>query len=381
MEINPRATEIQVPGIRVYSNQVNVFEDGINLTIGQPDFPTPEKVKSAAIKAIENDLTGYSHNAGLVPLRTCISDFFNECYSGNFASENVVVTNGASEALDSVLRTLMVADDEIIILSPAYPGYESLVTLNNGIPILLDTSHNGFKPDIEQLEQAITPRTKAVIFNYPSNPTGISLTKDDMSQLANFLKEKDIFIISDEIYSENSFLDQHVSFASFPEIKDQTFIIHGLSKSHSMTGWRMGYVLGPPNIMKHVLKIHLNNSICASMPSQYAAIEALTHGRHYPEAMNKQYIERRDYLYEELTNLGFSVSKPTGAFYIFPDISSSGLDDVTFADRLLEEEHVAVVPGSTFTQDNDHYVRISYANSLDNLKEGISRIYSFLNRL
>lgn len=381
MNINPNATEITVPGIRVYANKVNEYEDGVNMTIGQPDFPTPESVKQAAIKAIENDLTGYSHNAGLVPLRTCVSEFFTDTYGGDFSTDDIVITNGASEALDSVLRTIMVEDDEVIILSPAYPGYESLVTLNNGKVIYLDTSHNGFKPDLKQLENAITPNTKAIIFNYPSNPTGISLSKEDMNPMVEMLKDKNIFIISDEIYSENSFLDDHCSFASFSDINDKTFIIHGLSKSHSMTGWRIGYVLGPTDVMKHVLKVHLNNSICASVPSQYAAIEALTHGQHFPEVMNREYIERRDYLYEELTQLGFKVAKPTGAFYIFPDISSSGLDDVTFADKLLEEEHVAVVPGSTFSKDNHHCVRISYANSLDNLKEGISRIQSFMRRL
>lgn len=381
MKINSNAVEIQIPGIRVYSNKVNEFEDGINMTIGQPDFPTPESVKQAGIKAIENNLTGYSHNAGLLPLRESVTNFFNETYGGRFNADDAVITNGASEALDSVLRTVMTPGDEVIILSPAYPGYEALITLNGGTTIYLDTSHNGFKPDIEALDTAVNERTKAVILNYPSNPTGVSLSRQDIEAVVDLLKEKDVFIISDEIYSENTFSGSHVSFASFDEVREQTFIIHGLSKSHSMTGWRIGYVLGPTEIMKHVLKVHLNNSICASVPSQYAAIEALTNGRHYPEIMNRKYIERRDYLYDSLTALGFTVSEPTGAFYIFPDISSSGLDDVTFADRLLEEEHVAVVPGSTFSKDNHKCVRISYANSLDNLKEGMQRMKSFMDRL
>lgn len=381
MKINPRSSEIKVPGIRVYSNKVNEYDDGINMTIGQPDFPTPDSVKKAGIEAIENDFNGYSHNAGLLPLREAVLDFFNTKYGGKFQTDDVVITNGASEALDSVLRTLMVADDEIIILSPAYPGYEALITLNGGKTIYLDTSHNGFKPDLDALVAAITSKTKAVILNYPSNPTGVSLTEDDVTALVDTLKDQDIFIISDEIYSENSFGDPHTSLTRFDEIRDKTFIIHGLSKSHSMTGWRIGYVLGPTDVMHNVLKVHLNNSICASVPSQYAAIEALTNGQHYPEVMNEKYIERRDYLYRELTALGFKVSKPTGAFYIYPDISSSGLDDVTFADKLLEEEHVAVVPGSTFSKDNHQCVRISYANSLENLKEGVRRIQSFMSRL
>lgn len=381
MKLNPNAINLSVPGIRVFANKAAAYDDGINLTIGQPDFPTPENVKQAAIDAINNNQTGYSHNAGLPKLREVTANFFNTKYKTHFAGDDVIVTNGASEGLDSLLRTILIDGDEVIIMSPVYSAYESLIKLNRGKPLLLDTSDNDFKPSIEALERLMTHKTKAVMFNYPSNPTGVSLDEEEMEDIVRFLKDRDIFIISDEIYSENSFEGGHISFASYPEIDDKTFLIHGLSKSHSMTGWRLGFILGPTELISHVLKVHLNNSICASLPGQYAAIEALSAGAHYPEEMNKEYIRRRDYLYDELTAMGFSISKPTGAFYIFPDISSTGLDDVTFATRLIEEEHVAVVPGSTFSEHGAGFIRISFANSMENLTAAMDKLKSFLSRL
>lgn len=379
--INPIAKALTVPGIRVFANKVAAFEDGINLTIGQPDFPTPENVKNAGISAIKQNMTGYSHNAGLHALRKSVAHFFKDAYECRYDPENeIVITTGASEALDSVLRTIMVEGDEVILPSPSYSGYESLIRLNGGTPVHLDTSQSGFMPDPEALESLINKNTKAVIFNYPSNPTGISLPYEEMSKLGDMLEEKDIFIISDEIYSENTFSEKHISFGFFENLYNKLFIIHGLSKSHAMTGWRIGYVLGPKAIMEHVLKVHLNNSICASLPSQYSAIEALDNTRDFPYEMNKHYIERRDFTYKRLYSMGLTSKLPTGAFYIFPDISITGMDDVTFATKLLEEEHVAVVPGSTFSENDYSHIRISYANSMENLKKGMDKMEHFINR-
>lgn len=379
--INPAAASLTVPGIRIFANKVAEFEDGINLTIGQPDFPTPENVKEAGISAIRENRTGYSHNAGLPALRKSVSNFFRDAYRCCYDPDSeIVITNGASEALDSVLRTIMVEGDEVILPSPSYSGYEPLIRLNGGTPVHLDTTESGFIPDPDALSALINDNTKAVLFNYPSNPTGVSLPYGRMEKLADMLAEKDIFIISDEIYSENTFMNKHISFGTFENIHNRLFIIHGLSKSHAMTGWRIGYVLGPKTVMEHVLKVHLNNSICASLPSQYAAIEALDHTRGFPHEMNTQYVERRDYTYRRLENMGLTSKKPAGAFYIFPDISATGMDDVSFTTKLLEEEHVAVVPGSTFSKNDHSRIRISYASSLDNLAKGMDRMEHFIAR-
>ncbi|MHC0551657.1 aminotransferase class I/II-fold pyridoxal phosphate-dependent enzyme [Salinicoccus sp. CNSTN-B1] len=328
--INDIAKTLEIPGIRVFANKVSSYSDGINLTIGQPDFPTPENIRSAAIEAIRKGKTGYSHNAGLMKLRESISSFFADTYGFHYDSaEEIVVTNGASEAIDSVLRTIIRKGDEIIIPSPSYSGYEPLIRLNGGVPVYIDVSDSNFKVTPEKLIEAITDKTKAIIFNYPSNPTGISLSQQETAALVDIIMDKDFFIISDEIYSENTFSGEHTSFGSFREIRDRLFLIHGLSKSHAMTGWRLGYVLGPADLIRYVLRVHLNNSICASLPSQYAAIEALDHTRSFPQEMNETYKARRDFIYDRLSTMGLKCNIPTGAFYIFPNVSHTGLDDLS----------------------------------------------------
>lgn len=378
--INPAVKETEIPGIRVFANQVAELSDGINLTIGQPDFPTPTSVKQAAIKAINENQTGYSHNAGLFSLREAISNFFDEEYGFYYNPRNeIVVTNGASEAIDSVLRTIINPGDEVILPIPSYSGYEAIIRLSGGKIVTLDTRDTNFLPDPNKLENLITENTKAIIFNYPSNPTGVSMNESHIKDLVNLLQKHDIFILSDEIYSENVFDSHHVSFASFPEIRNQLFLLHGLSKSHSMTGWRLGYVLGCEELIKEVLKVHLNNSICASLPSQYAAIEALTNCRDAPISMNEEYVKRRDYVYNRLKTIGFDVIKPTGAFYIFPSIDFCSLNSWDFCTQLLEQERVAAVPGSAFQAEG--YIRISYANSIENLEIGLDRIENFVKQL
>lgn len=381
-KINSRILDLEVPGIRLFSNQVVQYDDGINLTIGEPDFPTPEKVKQAGINAITNNLTGYSHNAGLLELRESVSRFFEEKYGFYYNPKNeIVITTGASEGIDSVLRTILQEGDEVILPAPIYSGYEPIIHLNGSKVVYLDTSETNFLPDPTKLENLITEKTKAIILNYPSNPTGVTIGKELMNQLVSVLKKHNIFVISDEIYSENSFNGNHLSFAAYPELREKLFLLHGLSKSHAMTGWRIGYVLGPKDIMQHVLKVHLYNSICASLPSQHAAIEALTSSRNTPDTMNKAYIERRDYVQNRLESIGLSFTQPTGAFYIFPSIKSTNITSLEFAMKLLNDEHVAVVPGSGFTSFGEGYIRISYANSMKNLEIGMDRLERFVNSL
>jgi aminotransferase len=379
-KINAKVKEIGLPGIREFFNRVSQYEDGINFTIGEPDFATPETVKQAGITAINENKTGYSNNAGLLELREAVVNFFSDRYGFAYNPENeVVITTGASEGIDSILRTILVEGDEVILPTPIYSGYEAIVHLSGAKIVTLDTTDTGFLPDPERLEKLITPRTKAIILNYPSNPVGVTMDREHINKLIKVLKQHKIFIISDEIYSENTFDKEHVSFASFPEIREQLFLVHGVSKSHAMTGWRLGYVLGEKVLMEQVLKVHLNNSICASLPSQYAAIKALTNCRDTPAIMNQAYMERRDYVYHRLQGIGFPMIKPTGAFYIFPSIDFTGLSSREFTTRLLEEEHVAVVPGSAFKAEG--FIRISYASSMENLQRGLDRIERFVQSL
>ncbi|QKY70268.1 aminotransferase class I/II-fold pyridoxal phosphate-dependent enzyme [Lentibacillus sp. CBA3610] len=380
--INNRVKDLETPGIRVFSNRVGQLENGVNLTIGEPDFSTPEAVKNAGIHAIKRDLTSYSHNAGLFELRDTVSKFFRERYGFYYNPESeIVITSGASEGIDAVLRTILNYGDEVILPAPIFSAYESLIHLSGAKVVYLDTTDTGFIPDPARLEALITNRTKAIILNYPSNPTGVTISKGSMDQIVNVIEKNDIYVLSDEIYSENSFDKSHQPFAAYSELRDKLFLLHGLSKSHSMTGWRIGFVLGPEEIMNHVIKVHLYNSICASLPSQYAAIEALTGSQDTPAEMNSAYMKRRDFVYKKLGEMGLDVIQPKGAFYIFPSIKDTGLTSLELATRLLEDKHVAVVPGSGFTSYGEGHIRISYANSMENLEEGMKRMEKFINNL
>ena len=381
-KINQRVTKLEIPGTRQFSNRVSVFRDGVNFTIGEPDMPTPYTVKKAAIKAIENNKTGYSHNAGLFELRESVSNFFMDIYDVKYNPEDeIVITTGASEGLRSVFETILSEGDEVIIPAPCYSAYEPLVDLLGASVTYMDTSDTDFVPDPEKLRSMITDKTKAVLLNFPSNPTGKVLSEEEMAPLVKELASHEIFIISDEIYSEITYDAKHISFSQYPELRDRLFLVHGLSKSHSMTGWRLGYVLGPAEFMPHVLKVHLYDTICASLPSQYAAIDALDNSRHSAAEMSATYRERRDLIVERLTQIGLETKTPQGAFYVFPSIKKFNMTSFEFADRLLEEEHVAVVPGSGFTKFGEGFIRISYATSIENINEGLKRIERFVNGL
>lgn len=382
MKLNKRVEAIQISGIRQFANQIPSTPGAVNLTIGQPDFPTPEAVKQAGSEAIRNDQTSYTHNAGAMELRQAVQSFFKDSYGLSYRAEDeIIVTNGASEGLDSVFRTILEEGDEVILPAPTYPGYEPLVQLCGAKVVYLDTSKTGFKPDPQALEELITDRTKAVLMNFPSNPTGVTMEMDELKALKTVFERHELFIVADEIYSENTFGGAHCTFACFESLRKKTILVHGLSKSHSMTGWRIGFILGPVEVMQHVLKVHQYNAICASTPSQYAAMEALVNQRHVPAEMNKAYIERRDFLYKRLTEMGIDVVMPTGAFYIFPSVKKFGLSSYDFAIRLLKEGGVAAVPGSAFTEYGEGFLRISYAYSMPVLKQGMDRLENFISTL
>ncbi len=380
LSLNSNSKYLRAPSIRQFSNRMKDLDDCINLTIGQPDFAMPDVVKQAYINAIENNKTTYSHNKGLLETREAISQYFKNRYQFYYDPEEVIVTNGASEALDTSLRSIIEPGDEILIPGPIYAGYIPLIEVLGGIPIYIDTTATQFKITPDAIKRHITTKTKAILLNYPTNPTGVVLKRNEVEDLVNVLKQYPIFIISDEIYAENTFSGKHVSFAEFEDIRDQLLLIGGLSKSHSATGIRIGFLLGPEYIIEKLTFMHAYNCICANVPAQMACIAALKEGIESPKYMNEAYIERRNYLVSELTKLGFEITaQPEGAFYIFPSIKHLTDDDFKFCVDLLESAHLAIVPGSAFTEAGKGFVRISYAYDMDVLREGMNRLAQFLN--
>ncbi|TWK41224.1 putative N-acetyl-LL-diaminopimelate aminotransferase [Bacillus paralicheniformis] len=375
--LNPNVKEIEISGIRKFSNLVSQYENVISLTIGQPDFFTPHHVKQAAKKAIDENQTSYTHNAGYPELRQAVQLYMKKKADLNYEAESeIIVTTGASQAIDSAFRTILSPGDEVILPGPVYPGYEPIIKMCGASPLIIDTSSHGFKLTAKLIEEALTPKTKCVVLPYPSNPTGMTLSEEELKDIASLLKGRNVFVLSDEIYSELTFDRPHHSIASV--LRDQTIVIGGLSKSHSMTGWRIGFLFAPKEIAKHILKVHQYNVSCASSISQKAALEAVTNGFDDALIMREQYKKRLDYVYDRLVTMGLDVIKPSGAFYIFPSIKSFGMSSFDFCMSLLEEEGLAIVPGSSFSEYGEGYVRISYAYSPDTLREGLDRLESFV---
>ncbi|QDY83479.1 aminotransferase A [Paenibacillus polymyxa] len=377
--LNDQVKNIQISGIRKIANKVAALPGTLSLTIGQPDFPTPAHIMEAAHRAIDEGRTTYTPNPGLPELREAAAAFVARKYGLNYRGlDEVIVTNGASEALDITLRTILSPGDEVILPVPIYPGYEPLIRLSGGIPVLADTRNSGFKLTAEVLEPYLTERTKAVILGYPSNPTGRVMSRKELEAVAHLLKERDLFIISDEIYSELIYDTPHVSIAALPGMRERTIVINGLSKSHSMTGWRIGFTLAPAEITQHMVKVHQYNVTCASSISQYAALEALTVGVDDALPMREEYRKRRDYVHSRLTDMGIPLEKPEGAFYLFPSIAHFGLSSMDFTLKLLEEQGVAVVPGDAFSSYGEGYIRLSYAYGQDVLEQGLDKIERFV---
>ncbi|AEN90800.1 aminotransferase A [Priestia megaterium] len=377
--INKRVKGIELSGIRTFYNMVSQYQDVLSLTIGQPDFLTPQHVKEAAKSAIDDNQTSYTHNAGTIELREAAAQFVKEKYDLHYnPADEVIVTIGASQAIDIALRTILEEDSEVILPGPVYPGYEPLIRLNGAKPVHIDTTETGFRLTADLIQQHLTSKTRCVILPYPSNPTGVTLSQQELEEIAALLSDKNIFVLSDEIYSELVFDKKHQSIASISSMREKTIVINGVSKSHSMTGWRIGLLFAPSYLAKHILKVHQYNVSCASSVSQAAALEALTAGKNDAVDMKKEYEQRLNYVYDRLVNMGFDVEKPTGAFYIFPSIQNFHSKSFDFALELVKEAGVALVPGSAFSSHGEGYVRLSYAYSMNTLREACDRIEAYL---
>ena len=380
--INDNVKQIQISGIRKFAQQIEKYENVIALTLGQPDFQTPEPIKQAAIEAISSNQTVYTPNAGLPVLREAASNYVKQKFGLTYdSSSEVIVTVGASQALDVAFRTILTEGCEVILPAPIYPGYAPIITTCGAKPVFVDTSDHGFKITPELLEQYINKNTRCIVLPYPNNPTGVTLTKEELENLASYLSKKEIFILSDEIYSELTFDSVHQSIASFPGMRDKTIVINGLSKSHSMTGWRIGFLFAPSYLAQEILKVHQYNVSCATSISQFAAISALTECIDSPIEMAKEYQNRRDYMLDRLQQMGLPCIKPGGAFYLFPSIQEFNIPSMEFALKLVEQQNLAVIPGEAFSEYGDSFIRLSYAYSMEQLKLACDRLEAFITTL
>lgn len=381
--LNKAIQTIPPSGIRKFFNLASQIEGVVSLGVGEPDFETPWHIREAAIYAIENGKTYYTNNLGLYELRKGICDYYKRRYDLNYnPNENCIITVGASEGIDLVMRSILDEGDEVIILNPSYVAYDPCIRLAKGAPVPIDLKEeNRFKLLPEDLEAAITDKTKMLFINFPSNPTGGVMDKEDYEKLIPIIKKYDLVVLSDEIYAELSYGKKFTSIATFDEIKDQVIILNGFSKAYSMTGWRLGYLLAHKDLVKEINIIHQYGIMCASTISQYAGIEAINNGDRDCEIHKESFMQRRNFIVSGLNRMGLTCHLPEGAFYVFPSIKKTGLTSEEFCERLLNEEKVAVVPGNAFGKCGEGYIRISYAYSIEEIKEALSRIEKFLNRL
>ena len=378
--VSDKIKNIKPSGIRKFFDIANKIEYCISLGVGEPDFDTPWHITEEGIYSLEQGRTFYTSNQGMPELREEISKWNKRKYNLDYSPEEIIVTCGGSEAIDIALRATINPGDEVIILEPNYVCYEPDILLAGGVPVKIQLKNeNEFRLTPEELESVITPKTKILLMNYPNNPTGAIMTKEDLEKIASVIIKHDLLVISDEIYSELTYVGKHFSIGSLPNMRDRTITINGFSKTFAMTGWRLGYVMGPKAIVDQVKKIHQYVVMSAPTISQYAGLEALRNGYEDIEKMKKEYDKRRKYLLKEFTRLGLPCFEPRGAFYIFPDIRKYGMSSEEFATDLLNKEHVVVVPGTAFGESGEGFVRISYAYSLDSLKEAIKRVEDFLN--
>lgn len=379
--LSDKITTIKPSGIRKFFDLVSEMKDAISLGVGEPDFDTPWRIREEGIYTLEKGKTYYTSNSGLMDLRIEISRYLERRFGLNYdAEKEIIVTVGGSEGIDLAFRAMLNPGDEVIIPEPCYVSYVPCVTLADGVPVTINLKEeNDFKLTKEQLLSAITPRTKILVLAFPNNPTGAVMTKEELEEIAEVVKEKDIFVVSDEIYAELSYGNtRHCSIASIDGMKERTIVINGFSKAHAMTGWRLGYACGPEVIIKQMLKIHQFAIMCAPTNSQYAAVEALRECDDAVEEMRNEYDRRRRFMLSKLRGMGLKVFEPYGAFYIFPNIAEFGLTSDEFATRFLTEEKVAVVPGTAFGDCGEGFLRMSYASSLSNLKTAMERLENLL---
>ncbi|MCR5369347.1 MAG: aminotransferase class I/II-fold pyridoxal phosphate-dependent enzyme [Clostridium sp.] len=374
---------IQPSGIRKFFDVVSEMEGAISLGVGEPDFDTPWHIREEGIYSLEKGRTFYTSNAGLKDLRVAIAEYFQRRLGLTYDPlKEVVVTVGGSEAIDLGLRAMLDPGDEVLIPQPSYVSYVPCTILAGGVPVPIELkAENDFRLTREELLEKITPKTKVLIMPFPNNPTGAIMEEDDLRAVAEVVAEKDLYVISDEIYSELTYKGEHVSIAQMPGMRDRTILINGFSKAYAMTGWRLGYAAGPREILSQMVKIHQFAIMCAPTTSQYAAVEALRNGDEDIAQMREAYNERRRYLVSELRNLGMDCFEPFGAFYVFPSIKRFGMTSDEFATRLLMEEKLAIVPGNAFGDCGEGFLRISYAYSLKDLKKALTRLKRFVARL
>ena len=384
--INQKSKNLQPSGIRKFFDIVTVTEGAISLGVGEPDFVTPWKVRSAAITSLQRGYTQYTGNRGLPALLQLISRYLNERFGLEYDPKHILVTVGGSEAIDLALRACVEHGDEVLIPDPAYVSYSPLVTMSDGVPVHVEChEEDNFVIKPEYLEKAITDKTKAIILTYPNNPTGAIMTEEELKAIAEVIIRHDLLVITDEIYAELTYGKKHVSIASLPGMKERTVYISGFSKAFAMTGWRLGYVCAPPAIDEAMFKIHQYGIMCAPIMSQHAAIEALKDGLSdgfaTVEEMRDSYDKRRKFVLHSLQEIGLSCFEPRGAFYAFPSVKASGLPAEQFAGELLAQQKVAVVPGNAFGKFGENNVRISYATSMNALSEAFDRMAAYLNSL
>jgi aminotransferase len=379
--LNPTITAIKPSGIRKFFDIAETMQDVISLGVGEPDFPTPWRIRKAGINSLQDGKTRYTSNKGLEKLRQEIAAYVERKYDVRYKTEEVIVTVGGSEAIDAAIRAIIAPGDEVIIPQPSYVCYEPITALAGGVPVIVETkAEDDFKLTPAQLLSHISPRTKALILPYPCNPTGGIMEKEDLEAIAEILREREIIVISDEIYAELTYGGKrHVSIASLPGMQERTILINGFSKAFSMTGWRMGYACGPEPLMQQILKIHQYAIMCAPTTSQYAAIEALRSCDDDVAAMIEEYDMRRRLIVSGFNKLGLTCREPKGAFYAFPCIASTGMSSEEFCEQLLYDKKVAIVPGPAFGQGGEGFVRASYCYSTAHIMEALRRIGEFLD--
>lgn len=377
--ISEKVRSMQPSGIRVFFDLVLGMKDVISLGVGEPDFVTPWQIREAGIYSLEEGFTSYTSNKGLYKLRLGINKYLKHKYELDYCpDEEILITVGVSEAVDLVLRAIVNPGDKILVPVPCYVSYGPVTELAGGTPVYIDTKNSGFKLTPKAIEKNIDKKTKAIILNYPVNPTGVSYNIRELEAIKQILLKHKILVITDEVYGDLSYDFEHVPFPALSKIKEHTVYLNGFSKSYAMTGWRVGFACGPKEIIAAMTKIHQYTIMCVSITSQMAASEALVTGRKSVEEMKREYKRRREFVVGELNRMGLACVKPQGAFYAFPSIKNTGLKSLDFSQQLLKEQKVAVVPGNAFGESGEGHIRISYASSLENLKEALHRIELFL---
>ncbi len=376
------AQELRPSGIRKFFDLAATMEGVISLGVGEPDFKTPYAIRRAGIESLEKGRTWYTANAGLAELRRQIAAYLARRFSLSYTDQEILVTVGGSEAIDLCIRACLNPGEEVLIPEPSFVCYDPITRLAGGVPVPIVTRpEDGFRLTPQALEAAITPRTKVLVLPYPNNPTGAIMKEEHLESIAGILRERDILVLSDEIYAELTFEGRHVSIASLPGMAERTVVVGGFSKAYAMTGWRLGYAAGPQEVIKVMTKLHQFAIMCAPTTSQYAAIEAMKHCDEEIERMAVQFGMRRGLMVSNLNRMGLTCADPLGAFYVFPSIRSTGLSSDEFCQRLLEEQKVAVVPGNAFGQSGEGHVRISYSYSVEHLIEALRRIELFVEGL